>query len=219
MNDNDVPIRTFLLNMWFPIEDADTVSASQNPRDSGLGPYQFVGASSPLEGRDSFSTPLYFESFNYFRFGELGRDGPNDFPLTGETRRIVIVNGSTGELLFSFAPTGTGDSLAEIQVSSMRDTMMAAINNVTPEPTEPAEFEIIESSLIEEDTFRIEFEFTPGLEEGDFRFVASDDLEDFDINLSSQTAVEEIREGIYQADIVIDGSNNSLFFRIERSRN
>ena len=198
--------------MWFEDEDGDTVSGSQNPGGGGAGPYQFVGTSSVFENRTSSPfDPLFFETFNYFRFGELGR---GDQVVTGETRRIVIVDGSTSELLFSFTPLGTGSGSAADQVRARRDEMIAAINAVTvaagdPLTITPTGIEKGESSLV------VNFESLPNLDTDDFSIRASASLVDFNLNLTGQSEIEEVSEGVYQATIEASALGDTLFMRIE----
>ena len=191
-----------VVNIYNSIEDGLTVTRAI---EDG---YEFVGADSDPVVRDS---RLRF-SFNYFRLGDF--ESSEEPSSASVQRRIVIVDGSTSELLFSLTPEGIGGVSA--QVRAEEQTIFDAINSVEFVSEVEPEINITEVSLIE-DVFRIEFESTPGMEEGDFRFFGSQDLSSFDLNLSAQTAFEVVdaEQGIYQADIEVTGLDDPLFFRIE----
>ena len=193
-----------LLNIFNPFslnEDPFTIFNAQE------NAYQFVGVDSDANDR----TLRQRFSSNYFRLGEIGNSVQPDRSLQ---RRIVIANGNTSELLFSLTPIGSNASVVN-DINPETQNIIAAINSVQFAPTEPPELNINEATLIDPSLFRITFESDPGLAEEDFRLVASEDLQEFNIDLSTQTTFSEVTEGVYQADITLTDSNDSFYFQIQ----
>lgn len=171
-------------------------------------PYQILGADSSLTDRNS---DLSF-SFNFFRLGT--RNG--EFSNTQVQRRIVIVNGSTSELLFSLTPVGSTPDAVNDQIDSFEEVIFEAINSVTFTPTEtsiPVEISVGNVS-VDGSNFVIDFSSPAG--EAGFRIMTSDlESEEFVDDVTSLAAVTEVTPGNYQAIIDISSLGNSAFFRIE----
>ena len=205
-NNNGVPIRMVLINIFGPSEDgAGALNAFLTP----INPYEFVGSDSNADDRNLRAT----FSFNYFRLGEVRFEQPS----CQVQRRIVLVNGSTQELLFSFTPTFSyaSDLTVDEQVNVQAQTIIDAINSVelTPEIPDDLSIEISDLQLGEE-SLTLQFESAEGLT--GFSILASADLtDDFSMNLTDNSVITETSPGSYQA--VIDNSDlpDSLFICIQ----
>lgn len=203
-NNNGVPIRMVLINIFGPSEDgAGALNAFLTP----INPYEFVGSDSNADDRNLRAT----FSFNYFRLGEVRFEQPS----CQVQRRIVLVNGSTQELLFSLTTMfDDGPSVIE-QVNEQAQTIIDAINSVelTPEIPDDLSIEISDLQLGEE-SLTLQFESAEGLT--GFSILASADLtDDFSMNLTDNSVITETSPGSYQA--VIDNSDlpDSLFICIQ----
>ena len=195
-----------LINIFRPSffnEDDDCVgNAFINSNNS----YEFVGSDSDADDRDLRAT----FSFNYFRLGEA-RD---EQPSCQVQRRIVLVNGSTQELLFSLTPTGNGTSVIG-QINDQAQTIIDAINSVelTPEIPDDLSIEISDLQLGEE-SLTLQFESAEGLT--GFSILASADLaDDFTIDLTDDTVITETSPGEYQAVIESSDLPDALFMRVQ----
>ena len=205
-NNNGVPIRMVLINIFgTPEDERGTLNAFLNP----INFYEFAGSDSDADDRNLRAT----FSFNYFRLGEARFEQPSCLVQ----RRIVLVNGSTQELLFSFTPTFSYASSLTVneQVNVQAQTIIDAINSVelTPEIPDDLSIEISDLQLGEE-SLTLQFESAEGLT--GFSILASADLtDDFSMNLTDNSVITETSPGSYQA--VIDNSDlpDSLFICIQ----
>jgi hypothetical protein len=200
-NDQGVTYTSILLNN--AVQTFNDGALISNSRNNNLGgPYQQVGfdANTDRIGRELFS-------FNFFR---LGTQSTDPFPNTSDQRRIMIINGSTREILFSFTPTGSSGEV-RAAVTAQRQTMLDAINSVGV-VSEAIDFNItnIEANP---GSFRIDFESAQGLTE--FAVMASADLQEFDLNLTENSTITESEPGQYQVDIDTSEFDEKLFIQIE----
>ena len=216
LNDNGVPVRTILLSIWQnTFEDSELLGISRNPNSSGTpdGPYEFIGADSDRR------LPIINGNFqgarnaiNYFRLGTIGNSDGIDSSFQ---RRIVIVNGSNSELLFSLTPPGVSN-VVRPQVASERNNMLAAINSVdfvdavvTVDPI------AVTGTQVEGDSLVIEFTNNPGVT--DFIIQGSPDLADDDPqDLTALAQITETSQGTYRAVIDLSGMDSRMFFWISR---
>ena len=186
-----------LLNIFRPSffnEDDDCVrNAFLNPNS-----YEFVGSDSDANDRDLGPT----FAFNYFRLGEALDEQPN----SDVQRRIVIVNGSTSELLFSLTPVGSSSVVIE-DILEEALTIINAINSVE------LTIEISDLQLGEE-SLTLQFESAEGLT--GFSILASADLaDDFTIDLTDDAVITETSPGEYQAVIESSDLPDALFMRVQ----
>lgn len=206
-NDNGVPIRLALFNIFDPLP---TFNEDPTLIDNAFGvsnPYEFVGSDSSAADRTSRTR----FTFNYFRLGDAAN---SEQPFADVQRRLVLVNGSTSELLFSLTPVGTGGNVIP-QIDGEAQTIINAINSVELTPEIPDDLSIQVSQLqVGEEALTIQFETTEGLT--GFSILASTDLAgDFSMNLTDNSVITETSPGSYQA--VIDNSDlpDSLFICIQ----
>lgn len=202
-NDNGITYTSILVNN--AVEAFNDRALISNAVNVNLGgPYQRVGVDATT---DRLDRELF--SFNFFRLGTISTD---PFPSTDDQRRIVIVNGNTRELLYSFTPTGSSSQVRSA-VAAEKDTIIAAINSVMPNAPEPIEITVNNLERVES-TLIIDFDSNEGL--ADFQFHASSNLEgQFDLNLTTVTDVVETSAGSFQAMVDITGYEDRLFLRIE----
>ena len=195
-----------LLNIFRPSffnEDPDGVfNAFLNPNNS----YEYIGSDSDANDRDLGPT----FAFNYFRLGEALDEQPN----SDVQRRIVIVNGSTSELLFSLTPVGSSSVVIE-DILEEAQTIINAINSVQLTPKIPDDLSIEISSLqFGEESITLQFESAEELT--GFSIMATTDFSnEFTINLTDNAVITETSPGEYQA--VIDNSNlpDALFMYVQ----
>lgn len=216
-NDNGVPIRLILINHFSP-DEPDGLGGFRFNEDPGLianavitaNPYEFVGSDSDADDRNL----RLRHSFNFFRLGEFGE---SRLPSTNVQRRVVFVNGSTRELLFSLTPTGSSAGGVAQDFVGIDDELIGAINSMELTPQVPDDLSIEVTDLQFEGTnITILFESTEGL--SDFSIVASATLtDDFGTDLIGTTEIEETSPGSYQATVTALGSAfpEQLFFRVE----
>ena len=209
MNNNGVPIRMILISIFEPggslNEDAGLIGSAFAVDN----PYEFVGADRDPD--DPFSGNRH--AYNYFRLGDFEN---SEFPSANVQRRIVLVDGSTSELLFSLTPEGTSGIVIP-QIDAEAANMFAAINSVTFAPTTP-EVESISLTEFEVDDSEVSILFESTPEVTGFEIVASETLEgEFNIDLTEMAAIEEIEPGEYQATIdrAEAGLTERVFLRVE----
>jgi len=131
LNDNEVPYASVLLNLAVEsFRDPGLISNGISNGSGANSSYQMVGVdASP----DRTSKELF--GFNYFLRGEEVTTS-----IPGDRRRVVVLNGSTGEVLLNeSASTGAAQSASVI----------AAINSVEMEPEESFALWILESAVSE----------------------------------------------------------------------
>ncbi len=171
-------------------------------------PYEFVGTDSDIENRQEDISFAY----NFFRLGEQS----TELSSTAVQRRIVLVDGSTSELLFSFTPTGDNPPEVVPQINARVDEIFEAINSVGFAPTVvPAPTDIAVGGVsVEGSDFVIDFSSAAG--ETNFRIMTSDlESEEFVDDVTALATVNEVTPGNYRATIDISLLGNSAFFRIE----
>ncbi len=214
-NENGVPIRLILINIFSPNEpdfifneDPGLISNAVQVDD----PYEFVGVDSDESNRNL----RLRQAFNYFRIG----DPTNSIrPLSTVQRRFVIANGSTSEILFTITPTGIDGSGVAAQFSVLVEEIVDAIDSVAFVPEIPEDLSISVNDLqFNETELIIEFASAPGL--NDFSIVATTDLNgNFPINLTDNAVITESTDspGTYQARIDSPEQNRPerLFLRVE----
>lgn len=214
-NDNGVSVRSILISNWDDTsEDTSVLQNSRNPQSGRQeGPYDFIGADSdrrqlPVNGR--FRGTRF--AFNFFRLGDLAN---SEQPSSNFQRRIVIVDGSSRELLFSFTPAGTSD-IVRSQVTNQRDAMLAAINSVDFAAEEVVEPITILSSNLEGDTFVIEFTNNPGAT--GFSVMGSADLDGATApqDFTNLAEVTETGDGFFRAEIELTSLPPRMFFWLTR---
>ncbi len=153
-------------------------------------------------------------AINYFRLGTIGNSEEIDADVQ---RRIVIVNGSNRELLFSLTPPGVSD-VVRAQVNSQRDTMLAAINSVTA-AVDVVEEEVgpisIVGTQVDNGSLTIDFTNDPGAT--GFSILGSPDLADPNPeDISDSAVVTETSEGTFRAVVDLSGMDPRMFFWISR---
>lgn len=202
-NDNGVTYTSILINNAVAtFNDGPLISNAINVNLGG--PYQRVGVDA---NTDRVNRELF--SFNFFRLGTISTD---PFPSPNDQRRIVILNGNTREILFSFTPTGSSSQVRNAVIAE-RQTMIDAINSVTLSVPEPINI-TVNSLELDDNTLIVNFDSTEGLE--DFQLTGSLDLaDDFDLDLTSRSEVVETSAGSYQASVDVTGLTERLFLRIE----
>ena len=205
-NDNGVPIRMVLINIWRPSFDTEDNVLIANAVNV-TNPYEFIGVDSDANDRELEAT----FSFNYFRLGEARDEQPD----SSVQRRIVIVDGSNSELLFSLTPVGTGTEV-ERDIAPEIPSILTAINSVELEPEIPDDLSIEISDLqVDEKTINLQFETAPGL--SDFFINASTSLDDsLSIEVSNAVITEsETSPGTYNAVIDRTDLPDSLFLQVQ----
>lgn len=184
-----------------------------NSRNFGNGgPYEFIGADSdrrlPLNGRAFQGTRF---AFNFFRLGDFAN---SEQPSSNFQRRIVIVAGSTRELLFSLTPVGTSGAVRS-EVSAQQTAMLTAINSVELAVEEVIDPIAITSSEVVGNTFVIEFTNNPGAT--GFSVLAASDLSvETPLDLTSGSEVTEIGDGVFRAEIEIPADTPRMFYWLTR---
>lgn len=210
-----MPVRTILISIWGQtFEDTTLLGNSRNlRRGAPEGPYEFIGADSdrrvPAQGPDFQGTRF---GFNFFRLGDLAN---SEQPNSDFQRRIVIVNGSNSELLFSLTPVGQSD-IVRFEVSAQRETILNAINSVEFAVDEVlAPIEILGSGRTG-NTFFIEFTNNPGAT--GFEILGSPDLEEgTSQNFTSVAEISETSPGVFRAEIELTGvASPQMFFWLTR---
>ena len=167
-------------------------------------PYEFVGADRDANNRADGQR----HAFNNFRLGDAAND---EQPASSVQRRLVLVAGSTSEILFSLTPVGASDIVIP-EVQAEEQTIVDAINSVTAVAAEPIEIELTAFELIES-TAMVDFASNGTL--AGFRLMASSDLENFDQDITNRAEVTELSNGNFQATVDLTGLGDQLFFRIE----
>ena len=194
-NDNQVPIRMILLNIWDNAsfnEDPALIANAINPD----GSYEWVGNDFDAvdESRERFS-------FNFFRLGDLTN---GEQPSANVQRRVAIVSGSTNELLYTLTPIGTGGNSVAAFFERDQQVIIDAVNSVqlVPEgPAVPNDLSISVNSLeFEDNNVVIEFTSAPGL--SGFNVLGTANLgEGFVADSPIPAEIVEINPGFYVATI------------------
>lgn len=211
-NDNGVPIRLILINHFSADEPGgfnEDPSLIRNALFTS-NPYEFVGSDSDANNRNL----RLRHSFNFFRLGETGQ---SILPSSNVQRRVVFVNGSTRELLFSLTPTGSSSGGVEGDFDGIEDELIASVNAMELTPEVPEDLSIQVTDLqVEDESIRILFESAEGLD--GFAVVASTTLSGrFGPQLIETTEILELSPGVYQATVTTTGPSlpERLFFQVE----
>ena len=132
LNDNGVPYVSVLLNIAVEsFEDPDLISNAISSGSGSNRSYQLVGIdASP----NRTSKELY--GFNYFFRSLLN----NSSGIPGDRRRVVVLNGSTGEVLLN--ESALGDAM-------LSERVITAINSITLAPEESFASWIAETGILE----------------------------------------------------------------------
>lgn len=132
LTDNGVPYVSVLLNIAVEsFEDPDLISNAISSGSGSNRSYQLVGIdASP----NRTSKELY--GFNYFFRSLLN----NSSGIPGDRRRVVVLNGSTGEVLLN--ESALGDAM-------LSERVMTAIDSITLAPVEGFALWIAETGVLE----------------------------------------------------------------------
>lgn len=194
-----------LLNIQNPADfsGAEDDTLVRNALSISQNPYRMIG----LDANASDRMERLTFSFNYFRLGEERREHPS----SNVQRRIVVVDGSTRELLFSLTPTRSGNGGVTSQIQEREQEFIALINSIElPAAVVP---EVSVSGVeLNGSNFVISFNGTPG--QTAFTVLSGASPAEMTRNLTAQTQILEASEGVYTATVILDAVVERQFFQI-----